>query len=230
MPAVPPYAEGMSSGLPEPGQRRRSWPALPRPRPAAALLQRGRFDLVFVADVVTAVICWAVTYACWGPEHPLTTTRTAPGCSFLVSLLLCAPLVLRNRLPAHRVVGVRAGLVLGQPGRPADLDFLGYVPPERGHRLRPVPVRGRGPRQGLGSDRHGRGHAVGAVIIDPGPPGRVRHRRDHGVRRGHRPLAARQPRASWRSPNAATRGSAPCSKSASASPGNCTTSLPTTCQ
>ena len=69
---------------------------------------------------------------------------------------------------------------------------------------------------------------LGAVLIEP------RHRcgrhpgRDPGAGRGHRPVPAGQPGRLARRP-AGTRGSARCSRSASASPGNCTTSSPTTC-
>ncbi len=99
MPAIPPYAEGMRSdlrsrvtatlvaGVTEPA-------ALRSPR-----LRRGRLDLVFAADVLTAVICWAVTYGVLVTENTRHHNPHNPGVLFLVSVLLCAPLVLRTSFP-----------------------------------------------------------------------------------------------------------------------------------
>jgi signal transduction histidine kinase len=66
-------------------------PPAPRPR----LLQRGRVDLVFVADVVLALILVGVA------DGALGTHRSNHSSDFvlLVSAVLAAPLVLRNRLP-----------------------------------------------------------------------------------------------------------------------------------
>jgi signal transduction histidine kinase len=106
MSAGPPYAEGMSSDL-----RRRSTtlrgritatitagvtePATPRsPR-----LRRGRLDLVFAADVLTAIICWAVTYGILVHENTQHHAPHNPGLLFLLSVVLCAPLVLRTAYP-----------------------------------------------------------------------------------------------------------------------------------
>jgi signal transduction histidine kinase len=99
MPATPPYAEGVSSGL-----RGRiattiangvTEPPAPRPR----LLQRGRLDLVFVADVVTALILLGASDATLGSQNSAHHSGHSANLLFLVSLVLCAPLVLRNRLP-----------------------------------------------------------------------------------------------------------------------------------
>jgi signal transduction histidine kinase len=67
-------------------------PAAPRPR----LLQRGRFDLVFVADVVTALILVGV---CDGALGAAPHSNRSSDLLLLVSAVLSAPLVLRNRLP-----------------------------------------------------------------------------------------------------------------------------------
>ena len=70
-------------------------PATPRsPR-----LRRGRVDLVFAADVLTAIICAAVTWgtlATWNAQHHGSHN---PGLAFLIGLLTSAPLVLRTKYP-----------------------------------------------------------------------------------------------------------------------------------
>jgi signal transduction histidine kinase len=99
MPAMPPYAEGMSSDL-----RSRftetvvagvTQPAAPRsPR-----LRRGRLDLVFAADVLAAIVCWGIT---WGLLVTQNSRHHSPhnvGLLFLLSVVLCAPLVLRTHFP-----------------------------------------------------------------------------------------------------------------------------------
>jgi signal transduction histidine kinase len=69
----------------------------PAPRPAR--LRRGRVDLVFLADVLVALIFFGATNAALGGQN---TQRGAPHSAsmlLLVSFLVCAPLVLRTRLP-----------------------------------------------------------------------------------------------------------------------------------
>jgi signal transduction histidine kinase len=66
-------------------------PPAPRPR----LLQRGRLDLVFVADVVLALILVGVSDGALGAHH----TNHSSDFVLLVSAVLSAPLVLRNRFP-----------------------------------------------------------------------------------------------------------------------------------
>jgi signal transduction histidine kinase len=66
-------------------------PAAPRPR----MLQRGRFDLVFVADVVTALILVGVCDGALSANH----SNHSSDILLLVSAVLSAPLVLRNRFP-----------------------------------------------------------------------------------------------------------------------------------
>ena len=66
-------------------------PPAPRPR----WLRRGRIDLVAVADVIIALICFAATNSTLGNEQDHAT----PGVILLVSLALCAPLAVRTFFP-----------------------------------------------------------------------------------------------------------------------------------
>jgi signal transduction histidine kinase len=71
-------------------------PPTARPR----WLRRGRFDLVEVADVITAFICflagnnWLIQQGARHGHHPLGV-----GVSVLIALVTSAPLVLRTRFP-----------------------------------------------------------------------------------------------------------------------------------
>jgi signal transduction histidine kinase len=69
----------------------------PAPRPA--WLRRGRFDLVFIADVVTALICLGATDGILGTQAAHHHSTLGGSEILLVSLALCAPLALRTRLP-----------------------------------------------------------------------------------------------------------------------------------
>jgi membrane protease YdiL (CAAX protease family) len=67
-------------------------PPAPRPR----WLRRGRLDLVAVADVIAALICFAATNSRLGDEHP---THAGSAVILLISLAVSAPLAVRNFLP-----------------------------------------------------------------------------------------------------------------------------------
>jgi signal transduction histidine kinase len=70
-------------------------PPAPRPR----WLQRGRVDFVFVADVVIALIAFGATDAVLGTNSARTGHHYSGPELLLISFALCAPLVLRTRLP-----------------------------------------------------------------------------------------------------------------------------------
>jgi len=67
-------------------------PAAPRPR----WLRRGRIDLVAVADVIVALICFAATNSKLVNLHPANASSVV---LLLISLALCAPLAVRTWLP-----------------------------------------------------------------------------------------------------------------------------------
>src|SRR5262252_4698033 len=67
-------------------------PPTPRPR----WLMRGRVDLVAVADVIVALICFAATNSTLSNQHP---AHASPGVIVVLSLALCAPLAARTYLP-----------------------------------------------------------------------------------------------------------------------------------
>jgi signal transduction histidine kinase len=70
-------------------------PPAPRPR----WLRRGRFDVVFVADLVIALICFGTTDGALGTQNARHGSPHSTGELLLLSFVLCAPLVLRTRLP-----------------------------------------------------------------------------------------------------------------------------------
>jgi signal transduction histidine kinase len=120
MRAASPYAEGMSSDRRSRTAERRSRTAAARsgttavrsritatitagvtapPAPRSPRLRRGRVDLVFAADVLTAIICWAVTYGVLVHVNTQNHGSHNPGLLFLLSVAACAPLVLRTNYP-----------------------------------------------------------------------------------------------------------------------------------
>jgi signal transduction histidine kinase len=99
MPAMPPYAGHMSSDI-----RSRitativTGVTLPAP-PRSARLRRGRLDLVFAADVVVAIVCWGITWGILMSQNTRHGSPHNPWLLFLISVALCAPLVLRTQYP-----------------------------------------------------------------------------------------------------------------------------------
>src|SRR5215469_627875 len=90
----------MSSGPARPDQAhplRAHVTAPPAPRPR--WLRRGRLDLVFVADVLLAVIIFGLTDSALGNANASHNGHYNPVQIIGVSFILSAPLVLRNRFP-----------------------------------------------------------------------------------------------------------------------------------
>ncbi|HEY1000879.1 MAG TPA: histidine kinase [Streptosporangiaceae bacterium] len=70
-------------------------PATPRPR----WLRRGRYDLVEVADVIIALICFAATNSTLTNGNAAHHGRHGTGTLVLLAFVVSAPLVLRTRFP-----------------------------------------------------------------------------------------------------------------------------------
>ena len=70
-------------------------PPAPRPR----WLRRGRYDLVEVADVIIALICFAATNSTLSNENAAHHGHHATGTLVLLAFVVSAPLVLRTRFP-----------------------------------------------------------------------------------------------------------------------------------
>jgi signal transduction histidine kinase len=70
-------------------------PPTPRPR----WLRRGRYDLVEVADVITALICFAITNSTLTNANTSHHGHHGAGLLVLLAFVDCAPLALRTRFP-----------------------------------------------------------------------------------------------------------------------------------
>ena len=70
-------------------------PPAPRPR----WLRRGRYDLVEVADVIIALIAFAVTNSALTNANASNHGHHSTGLLVLISFITCAPLALRTRSP-----------------------------------------------------------------------------------------------------------------------------------
>ena len=69
----------------------------PAPRPG--WLRRGRYDLVEVADVITALICFAITNSTLTNQNVTHHGHHGAGLLVLLAFVNCAPLALRTRFP-----------------------------------------------------------------------------------------------------------------------------------
>jgi hypothetical protein len=70
-------------------------PPAPRPR----RLRRGRYDLVEVADVIIALICFGITNSTLTNENASHHGHHSAGLLVLLAFVDCAPLALRTRSP-----------------------------------------------------------------------------------------------------------------------------------
>jgi signal transduction histidine kinase len=99
----------------------------PTPRPPR--LRRGRFDLVEIADVITALIWFAVTNSVLSSANPSRNGHHAPALLLLLAFVTCAPLALRTRFPlvawAASTLAIIATSVVISVG---SLDTSGYLP------------------------------------------------------------------------------------------------------
>ena len=82
-------------------------PPPPRPR----WLRRGRYDLVEVADVITALICFAITNSTLTNQNASHQGHHGAGLLLLLAFVDCAPLALRTRFPLSAWAFSAAALV-----------------------------------------------------------------------------------------------------------------------
>jgi signal transduction histidine kinase len=100
----------------------------PAPRPA--WLRRGRVDLVFVADVITALILFAITSNVLAKAGVPHGTNPGPMRQLLLPLLLCGPLVLRTKYPLTSwAVCALAALWTSKVVAPPSISGSGYIAP-----------------------------------------------------------------------------------------------------
>ena len=82
-------------------------PPTPRPR----WLRRGRYDLVEVADVITALICFGITNSTLTNQNASHHGHHAAGLLVLLAFVTCAPLALRTRFPLSAWAASAAALI-----------------------------------------------------------------------------------------------------------------------
>jgi signal transduction histidine kinase len=98
------------------------------PRPRHPRLRRGRFDLVEVADVITALICFAVANAVLADDNAHYGHQVG-GLVVLLAFVTCAPLALRTRFPlAAWVASTLAAIVTSLFISAGVLFNSGYLP------------------------------------------------------------------------------------------------------
>jgi signal transduction histidine kinase len=69
------------------------------PAPRSGRLRRGRFDLVVLADLLIAVLCFATTNSWLATQNGRHGSPHSTELLLLVALVTCVPLLLRNRFP-----------------------------------------------------------------------------------------------------------------------------------
>ena len=82
-------------------------PPTPRPR----WLRRGRYDLVEVADVIIALICFGITNSTLTNQNASHHGHHAAGLLVLLAFVICAPLALRTRFPLSAWAASAAALI-----------------------------------------------------------------------------------------------------------------------
>ena len=98
----------------------------PAPRPQ--WLRRWRVDLVFAADVLIALICFAATSAALGSQAVHHHTVLGNGPILVISFLLCAPLALRTRFPLTAWASSAIAMLLASRLIPDSLTPGAYLP------------------------------------------------------------------------------------------------------
>ena len=139
-------------------------PPTPRPR----WLRRGRYNLVEVADVIIALICFAITNSTLTNANANHHGHHSTGVLVLLAFVLCAPLALRTRFPLSAWAFSAAALIWTSlvipPGSLGGPDFPAAGALVYGLCLYAVTVRCR-PRIVVGAAAL---TVAGATFIDPG--------------------------------------------------------------
>ena len=100
----------------------------PTPRPRRLLLRR-RFDLVQIADVIVALICFAITDSVLAPLNSGAEGHHAPGPLVVFAFVTCAPLAFRTRFPLPAWVASVLGVIATSLYiSPTFLSSSGYMP------------------------------------------------------------------------------------------------------
>jgi len=81
------------------------------PTPRARWQRLGRFDLFEVADVITALICFAITNSQLADQNAAARSHHNAGLLVLLAFITCAPLALRTRFPLSAWAASAAGLI-----------------------------------------------------------------------------------------------------------------------
>jgi signal transduction histidine kinase len=135
------------------------------PTPRQRWLRRGRFDLVEIADVITALICFAVANSVLAEDnthqgHQLT------GLVVLLAFVTCAPLALRTRFPLSAWVASTLAVIVTSVVIPTAISsgYLAVVAIISGLCLYAVTVRCQ-PQITIAATA---ATVAGAAILDPG--------------------------------------------------------------
>ena len=92
-------------------------------------LRRGRFDLVEVADLIVALICWGTGTSWLTAQHAHGGAAIASGTIALTALVTSAPLVLRTRFPLTALAASALTIVGTEVLLPAHaLAMAAYLP------------------------------------------------------------------------------------------------------
>jgi signal transduction histidine kinase len=137
------------------------------PRPRHPRLRLGRFDLVEIADVITALVCFAIANAVLTGGYRLQHNPNAL-LVLLLAFVTCAPLAFRTRLPlaawlASVLSAIAASLAIS-PSILFEGGYLAIFALVNGLCLYAVTVRCR-PRITVAATA---ATVVGAAILDPG--------------------------------------------------------------
>jgi len=138
------------------------------PTPRHPRLRRGRFDLVEVADVITALICFAVANSALSSDNTRAGAHQGAGLLVLLAFVTCAPLALRTRFPLTAWAASALAIIATSLSFPAhDVPSSGYLTVALivyGLCLYAVTVRCR-PRITVAATAV---TLVGAAVFDPG--------------------------------------------------------------